>query len=82
MNWGEKERDWAQLVANIQSEIDANNSIIPTERVRDIQHYLVHGEYSMAFEYLYLEIMERENSVFSLGEDKAREIALFCQLDD
>jgi hypothetical protein len=82
MTWGNKERDWKSLVVDIQSEIEANKHIIPKERVADIEHYLNHGEYSMAFEYLYLELMERHGTQFILGADKAREIALFFELDD
>ena len=82
MTWASKERDWYKLVADIQSEIDANKEIIPIEHIRWIQHYLDHDEYSMAFEYLYLEIMERKESVFFLGKEKVREIALFFNLDD
>ena len=82
MSWASKERDWNELIATIQSEIDANKSVIPQDRVNDIESYLSSGEYSMAFEYLYLEIMERNNSAFHLGIDKAKEIALFFDLDD
>ena len=82
MTWANKECDWNKLVADIQLEIDANEKIIPLEHIRWIQHYLDHGEYSMAFEYLYLEIMERTESVFFLGTEKAKDIALFFALDD
>jgi hypothetical protein len=82
MSWSSKERDWNELIADIQSEIVANKFVIPQERVNDIEHYLDSGEYSMAFEYLYLEIMERPNSVFHLGVEKAKEIAIFFGLDD
>lgn len=82
MTWGEKERDWKSLVADIQSEIDANREIIPIKRIDEIQYYLDHDEYSMAFEYLYLEIMERPGSRFTLGQDKVREMALFFELND
>lgn len=82
MSWANKEIDWNELIATIQSEIDANKSVIPQERVNDIEHYLNSGEYSMTFEYLYLEIMERHNSTFHLGFEKAKEIALFFGLDD
>lgn len=81
MTWGEKERDWKSLVADIQLEIDANRRVIPVKRTDEIQHYLDHGEYSMAFEYLYLEIMERPDSAFTLGQDKAQNIALFFELN-
>ncbi|GAA0621241.1 hypothetical protein [Thalassospira tepidiphila] len=82
MCWGNKDRDWNKLVSDIQSEIDANTTIIPSNHLDYIQHYLDHDEYSMAFEYLYLEIMEREDSHFTLGKEKALEIALFFGLDD
>jgi hypothetical protein len=82
MTWGNKKRIWSALVAEIQSEIDANRHIIPEDRITDIEHYLDHGEYSIAFEYLYLEIMERQDALFVLGVDKAREIALFFELND
>ena len=82
MTWAGKNCDWKKLVETLQSEIDANSNVIPTARLSDIQHYLDHDEYSMAFEYLYLEIMERPNSHFTLGEAKALEIALFFELND
>ncbi len=71
-----------KLVKTLQSEIDANSNVFPTARLSDIQHYLDHYEYGMAFEYLYLEIMERPNSQLTLGEARAREIALFLELND
>lgn len=82
MIWGNKEMDWNQLVVVIQSEIDANKTAIPQERIKDIQLYLESGEYGMAFEYLYLEIIERHDCTSYLGFEKAREIALFFSLDD
>ncbi len=82
MTWGNKDRDWNKLVAEIQSEIDANINSIPTDRINDIQRYLDHDEFSMAFEYLYLEIMERTEARFTLGAEKASEIALFFGLND
>ncbi len=82
MSWAEKEADWEELVATIKAEIDANRSAIPEDRIEYIEHYLLHGEYSMAFEFLYLEIMERDNSVFYLGVEKARKLALFFDLND
>jgi len=82
MSWASKECDWNELILSIQNEIDANKKIIPSEGIDDIQHYLDHGEYSMAFEYLYMEIAERENAVFTLGVDKAKELALFFELDN
>lgn len=66
MTWSTKEQDWEKLVEDIQREIDANQDVIPADRLSEIQKYLDHGEYSMALECLYLEIMERENSKFSL----------------
>lgn len=82
MTWGNKERDWKALVADIQSEIDANRGAIPDDRIVWVQHYLDHDEYSMAFEFLYLEIMEQHGTQFILGANKAREIALFFDLND
>ena len=82
MTWAERTCDWEKLVLLIQSEINANCNIIPSSRIDDIQHYLDHGEYSMAFEYLYLEIAERDNSQFTLGVDKAKEIAIFFELNN
>jgi len=82
MAWGSKERDWSALVSDIQQEISANRHILPPIHLESIQHYLDHGEYSMAFEYLYLEIMERPNSQRTLGSEKVREIALFFELND
>jgi len=82
MVWGGKERDWNKLVNDIQSEINANRHIIPQDRINDIEHYLNHDEFSMAFEYLCLEIMERDEAVFSLGIEKIKELALFFDLDD
>lgn len=81
MNWGYKDRNWNDLIFDIQSEVDANKKIIPNERIKDIEHYLNHGEYSMAFEYLYLEIMERSEANFILGPKKVNEIALFFELN-
>lgn len=81
MAWGDKECDWQLLVSTIQSEIDANIDIIPDKHIKAIQHYLDHDEYSMAFEYLYLEIAERADAKFTLGVKKANEIALFFDLD-
>lgn len=82
MTWANKERDWSALVADIQSEIDSNKGLIANEHLSWIQHYLDHDEYAMAFEYLYLEIMETDGSAFSLGEIKAKEIGLFLELDN
>ncbi|KZL03163.1 hypothetical protein PsAD26_04684 [Pseudovibrio sp. Ad26] len=82
MTWGNKNRDWHALVADIQSEIDANKSIISAEHISSIEHYLEHGEYSMAFEYLLLEIMENADANFTLGVEKAQEIGLFFDLSD
>ena len=82
MNWGNKEKDWEQLVTEIQSEIDANVSCIPVERINDIQHYLAHDEYSMAFEYLFLELIERTGAKLTLGPEKANEMALLFNLND
>jgi hypothetical protein len=67
MTWGIKECDWGKLVGDIQAEVDANYGVIPEDRLEWVQHYLDHGEYSMAFEFLYLEIMERIDSRFVLG---------------
>ena len=77
MTWASKERDWYKLVADIQSEIDANKEIIPIEHIRWIQHYLDHDEYSMAFEYLYLEIMERKESIFFWEKKKQGRLLYF-----
>jgi hypothetical protein len=82
MTWANKKRDWNALVADIQSEIDANMDHIPTDRIKDIQHYLDHDEYSMAFEYLYLEIMERTGAKCTLWDAKITDIALFFNLND
>lgn len=40
MSWGKNKRNWIALVADIQSEIDANRLIIPDDRISDIEHYL------------------------------------------
>lgn len=82
MTWESKNCDWEKLASTIQAEIDANKDVIPKERLVDIQHYLDHDELSMAFKYLYLEIMERKNSNFTLGVKKAKKIALFFDLND
>ncbi|WP_417582457.1 hypothetical protein [Nitrincola sp.] len=82
MTWGNKDHDWKKLISDIQSEIDANKDVIPKERLSNIQYYLDHDEYSMAFEYLYLEIMEREGACFTLGKQSVKEIALFFDLND
>lgn len=82
MTWGAKNRDWQELVADIQSEVDANKSKISTEHISSIEHYLEHGEYSMAFEYLFLEIMENADADFTLGVEKAQEIGLFFDLNN
>ena len=82
MTWAGKKCDWKKLVETLQSEINANSSVIPADRLSAIQPYLDHDEYGMAFEFLYLEIMERPNSHFTLGEARAREMALFFDLND
>lgn len=74
--------NWESLVEKIQTEINANNGVIPKERLVDIRHYLDHDELGMAFEYLFLEIMENKSSIFTLGVREAREIALFFKLND
>ena len=79
MTWANKECDWNKLVADIQLEIDANKKIIPLEHIQWIQHYLDHGEYGMAFEYLYLEIMGRTESVF-FWEQRKQKILLYFLL--
>ncbi len=77
-----KSKIWEAIISDIESEINANRKVIPESRMSDIQHYLAHDEYGMAFEYLYLEIMEREDSRFELGSDRAVELAIFFKLDN
>lgn len=77
-----KSYDWEGLVEKIQTEINANDGVIPKERLVDVQHYLDHDELGMAFEYLLLEIMENKNSNFTLGVREAREVALLFKLND
>nr|WP_299498406.1 hypothetical protein [uncultured Rhizobium sp.] len=82
MSWGNKQYDWSELVSYLQEEIDANKGIIPADGLRWVQHYLDHDEYSMAFEYLYLALMDIEGSRFTKGKQRAVEIALFLNLND
>jgi hypothetical protein len=81
MTWATKNLDWQQLVTDIQSEINANKEKIPEDRIKCIQHYLDHDEYAMAFEFLYLEIIERNGATCTLGKEKAQKIALMLDLD-
>ena len=82
MIWAKKTQDWSEIVDIIRSEIEANKNIISKEKISDIQFYLDHGEYSMAFEYLCLEIIEHGNAIFLMGVKKAKELALLFDLDD
>ncbi len=82
MTWTSKKRDWKELERKIQLDIDSNKNILEEGKLEDIQHYLDHGEYSMAFEYLYLEVMENKEMNFTLGIDDAKEIATFFELYD
>lgn len=81
MTWATKNLDWKKLVLEIQKEIDANSRIIPNDRIEWIQHYLDHDEYAMSFEFLYLEVMEREGAICSLGKKKAEEVGRLLDLD-
>lgn len=81
MDWAEKNMNWHEIAQAIQDEVDSNSHIIPDKRLHDIRHYLNHDEYGMAFEYLYLEIMDRKGSVFSLGPIKANKIGRLLDLD-
>ena len=69
------------IVSLLQKEIDENINNIPDNKLSDIQHYLDHDEYGMAFEYLYLEIMENENARCSMEIANIREIGLLLELD-
>ena len=81
---------WAYIENMLNKELDANRHLIPQEHILQlpedtgIEHYLRVGETGAAFEYLYLEIMEREKdgTKCTIGKDKAMEIALMLELDD
>ena len=77
MIWAGKTCNWDFLVKEIQAEIDSKVGQIPSEHIAWIQHYLDHDEYSMAFEYLLLEIMEREDAKLAMDPKRAIEMATF-----
>ncbi len=82
MTWATKKCDWNLISSDIEKELEANIDVIPAERVADVRHYLTHGELSMAFEYLYLEIIEKSNSKMFLSPDRVKELATLFSLDD
>ncbi|NMH61543.1 hypothetical protein [Alteromonas ponticola] len=65
----------------IESELQANDKWLPLNRREDIIHYLHHGEPSMAFEYLYLEIFERKNATITANLEDVMKIAKYFSLD-
>ena len=81
MTWANKDANWQELINKIQIELNANKHVIDSKKISDIQDYIDFGEISMAFEYLYLEIMEADNSLCVLGLAEVKELALFFDLN-
>lgn len=79
MKWEENEH---QFRSEIKSMIEANEAFIPDARLADIRHYFEHGELSMAFEYLMMEIIDHNNNETKLDHERAAELALIFQLND
>ena len=83
-SWERTDEELHYVDKMLHKELEANQKFIPKEHIeKGIKHYLDHDEYETAFEYLYLEIMEREQhgTKCTIGKDKAMEIALLLELD-
>lgn len=82
MTWAEKSLNWKAIACEIQDLLAEINPHIPPERVQDIEHYLQHGELSSAFEYIVLEIIEREIQPLEATNFRILNLALALGLDN
>ena len=73
---------WESLKRKIGRELDAHRQRIPAERVADIEHYLDHGEYAMAFEYLFLELIDAQCPAATLSPTEVRKMADLLNLQN
>lgn len=81
MSWAEKDVDWKELANSIQAEINVSKYWLQTEKAQWIQHYFDHGEYAIAFEFLFLELIENNKILYSMNARRAKEIGLILDLD-
>lgn len=82
MSWVEKKFNWKELAAVIRCELELNAKYFPSDRIADIRHYLDHGEFGIAFEYLILEIIESQNATLKMSVTEVTKLALFFDLND
>lgn len=82
MAYSEKKIDWEDIAQKIQVLIDANKEIIPQEHIEWVQHYKDHSEYSMAVQYLFMELEERNSGHLPFAKEDIVEIGNILDLHD
>lgn len=82
MSLENKKLDLSLIASDIEKGLEANLNVISSEKVSDIRHYLYHDELIMAFEYLYLEIIESKGGRITLDQDRVLEIVNVFGLDN
>ena len=76
-----KNIDFEYVKEFINSIIEFLKNILDNDTLDSVRHYLNHGEYEMAFEGLFIEIMKL-NKVPKIDFSKSREIGQLLKLDE
>lgn len=71
---------WTEIKEYIEELLNESKDDFDNETINFIRHYLKHNELEMAFEALFIEIINLKKYVF-LNTKKAKEIALILKLD-
>ncbi len=70
------------IVHFIQSCLEKVKPKLENEAVKTIEHYIYHNENEMAFEGLFIEIMNLDSYPLGIDKEKSRAVALALKLNE
>jgi hypothetical protein len=75
----DRDQDFQTICRDINSLLQQYASLLTSDAIANVQHYVDHDEYEMAFEGLCLELLDRDFE--GVDWDKCRDIARALDLD-